>query len=469
MEGVTLKQMAEWLESPWSGSAALGRKKIRLCTDSREFKRGQVFWALKGPSFDGHAYVEECLAKGGLAAVVNKDWLAQNGKPVNVYVPVGDTGPALLKLAQRYAAGFALPKVAVTGSNGKTTTKDMIAAILRQAGPTLATEGNFNNHIGVPLTLFGLKKSHRYAVLELGMSHPGEIAPLAEAVAPRIAVVTNVGYAHLEAFGTREAIGEEKLSIQKGLVPGGTLILNLDDPILAKARAPRGGRLVTFGVERGQIRAADLTVDGQGCASFRVGRTRFRIPVPGRHNVYNALAAIAVGLQLRIPKGAMARALAGFVPSKYRMQLRKLGEVTVVEDCYNANPTSVRSALSSLADFKAKGRRIAVLGDMLELGPESAALHEETGRYAAEMGLDLVATFGSESRHLNRGAREKGMARTHAPHFLDFDLLAEEVARTLRPGDVLLVKGSRGMRLERLCERLKQQYRLGVLQAGGAR
>jgi UDP-N-acetylmuramoyl-tripeptide--D-alanyl-D-alanine ligase len=372
-------------------------------------------------------------------------------------------------LAQRYAAGFNCPKVAVTGSNGKTTTKDMIAAILRQAGPTLATEGNFNNHIGVPLTLFGLKKIHRHAVLELGMSHPGEIAPLSEIVAPRIAVITNVGYAHLEAFGTREAIGEEKLSIQKGLVSGGTLILNLDDPILAKARAPRGGRLVTFGIDRGQVRAQDLVMDGQGCASFKVGRTHFRIPVPGRHNVYNALAAIAVGIQLRIPKGAMAKALASFVPSKYRMQVRKLGEVTVIEDCYNANPTSVRSALSSLADFKVKGRRIAVLGDMLELGPQSEALHEEVGRYAAEMGLDRVVTFGAETRHLNRGARGKGMARTSTPHFQDLDLLVEEISGNLRAGDVMLIKGSRGMKMERLFESLKQKYTLGVLQAGEAR
>jgi UDP-N-acetylmuramoyl-tripeptide--D-alanyl-D-alanine ligase len=442
-----------------------GSKAVRLCTDSRALKSGQIFWALKGEKFDGHVFANESFTQGGYAAVVDEQWLLENGKPVNVYIPVKDTNLALLDLARAYAAKFRIPKIAVTGSNGKTTTKDMIARVLAKVGPTLSTQGNFNNQVGVPLTLFELKRSHKFAVIEMGTNHPGEIAPLSLCAKPSIAVVTNIGYSHLEHFGSKEKIREEKLTITAGFDPKGTLILNVDDPLLAEVRASARQKLVTFGIDRGQIRPADLAFDDDGCASFRIGRTKFKLQVPGRHNVYNALAAIAVGTQLRIPKALIAGALHAFTASKNRMQMKKLPGLTVLDDCYNANPSSMKSALSTLGGMRTSGRRVAVLGDMLELGPEGENLHREMGRYLVEMGVDELFTFGNLSRHINAGAREKGLPRGRAHHFSDFDLMTQELIRFLMAGDIVLVKASRGMKLERVFEFLKEKALAGGIRA----
>lgn len=439
-------------------------KTVRLCTDSRALKRGDVFWALKGEKFDGHAFANQAFTQGGYAAVVDEQWLLENGKPVNVYVPVKDTNLALLDLARAYAAKFRIPKIAVTGSNGKTTTKDMIARVLAKVGPTLSTQGNFNNQVGVPLTLFELKRAHRFAVIEMGTNHPGEIAPLSVCAKPAIAVVTNIGYSHLEHFGSREKIREEKLTITAGFDGKGTLILNVDDPLLSEVKASPRQKLLTFGIDRGQIRPADLVFDDDGCASFRIGRTHFRLQVPGRHNVYNALAAIAVATQLRIPKALIAEALGAFTASKNRMQVKKLPGLTVLDDCYNANPSSMKSALSTLGGYRA-GRHVAVLGDMLELGPDGDELHREMGQYLMEMGVDELFTFGTASRHINNGAREKGLPRARAHHFSDFDLMCGELLRSLAYGDVVLVKASRGMKLERVFEFLKVKAKAGELRA----
>ncbi len=456
-----LAEMAEMLEAQVVGKAR-GSKAVSLCTDSRALKKGQVFWALKGEKFDGHQFANQAFKSGGYAAVVDESWMQGNAIPVNVYVPVKDTNQALLDLARAYAAKFRIPKVAVTGSNGKTTTKDMISRVLAMVGPTLSTQGNFNNQVGVPLTLFELKSRHRFAVIEMGTNHPGEIAPLSICARPNIAVVTNIGYSHLEHFGSKEKIRDEKLTITAGFDPKGTLILNVDDPLLAKVKANSRQKLLTFGIDRGQIRPADLAFNDDGCASFRIGRTRFQLQVPGRHNVYNALAAIAVGVQLRIPKGDIASALKSFTASKNRMQLKKLAGITVLDDCYNANPSSMRSALTTLGGMRGAGRRVAVLGDMLELGPEGVSLHAEMGQYLVEMGVDELFTFGQLSRHINAGAREKGLPRQRAHHFSDFDLMAEELLRHLAPGDALLVKASRGMKLERVYEFLQAKAKAGA-------
>lgn len=461
---LTLRQLAALLETEVKGKPdpKTARRRVEICIDSRAMQAGMVFWALHGERFDGHAFVEQGFQMGGGAAVVNKEWMDQNGKPARVYIPVGDTQEALTALARSYAERFRIPKIAVTGSNGKTTTKDMIAAVLRKSGKVLATEGNFNNHVGLPLTLFGLRSQHRFAVLEMGMSNPGEIRKLSETARPGLAVVTNIGLAHLEGMGSREAIRDEKLSIIAGFPGGkGTLFLNVDDPMLCDFRAPAKTRVVTFGIQRGQVKPTDVRLDAEGCASFRIGRTQFRLPMPGLHNVYNALAAIAVGLHLRVPKADIAVALAGFTPPRNRMQIRHIHGVTVMDDCYNANPTSMRAGLATLAAQETSGRRVAVLGDMLELGADSARLHAEIGHYLVEMGVDELYTFGDASRHLNQAARSKGLPRRAAHHFSDFDLMMEELAAGLAPGDVVLVKASRSMRLERVSEALKQALRSG--------
>lgn len=459
---LSLREMADLLGATLQGKAR-GTKAVRLTTDSRAVKRGQVFWALKGEKFDGHKFANEIFGMGGYAAVVDQEWLNQNGKPVNVYVPVKDTNAALLALGRAYAAKFRIPKIAVTGSNGKTTTKDMIVRVLSQAGSTLGTQGNYNNHVGVPLTLFELKKTHRYAVIEMGTNHLGEIQVLSECAQPTMAVVTNIGDSHLEHFSTRERIRDEKLTIAAGLHGNGTLVLNVDDPMLSGVKANPRYKLITFGIDRGQIRPDGLAFGPDGCATFRIGRTQFRLQVPGRHNVYNALAAIAVGIHHRVPKARIAEALAGFTASKNRLQVKRLAGLTVIDDCYNANPSSTKSALATLGSIRTQGRRIAVLGDMLELGGEGDRLHKEIGHYLVEMGVDELFTFGSLSRHINQGARDKGLPRGRAHHFADFDLLCEELLKTVSSGDAVLVKASRGMRLERVFEFLKEKAKAGAL------
>jgi UDP-N-acetylmuramoyl-tripeptide--D-alanyl-D-alanine ligase len=463
--------MADMLGTAIQGKARAA-KRVSLCTDSRALKRGQVFWALKGEKFDGHKFANEVFGMGGYAAVVDQEWLEKNGRPVNVYVPVKDTNAALLALGRAYAAKFRIPKVAVTGSNGKTTTKDMIVRVLSQAGSTLGTQGNYNNHVGVPLTLFELKKTHKFAVIEMGMNHPGEIQVLSECAQPTVAVVTNIGDAHLEHFGSRERIRDEKLTITAGMhgkEGKGVLVLNVDDPLLSGTRATSRFKLLTYGIDRGQVRPDDLSFDAAGCASFRIGRTRFRLQVPGRHNVYNALAAIAVGIHHRIPKAKIAEALAGFTASKNRGQLKRIGGLTVLDDCYNANPSSTRTSLATLGGMRTQGRRIAVLGDMLELGEEGERLHKEVGNYLVEMGVDELFTFGNLSRHINQGARDKGMSRNRAHHFADFDLMCGELLKAVSAGDVVLVKASRGMRLERVFEFLKDKAKAGALRGTGER
>lgn len=456
-----LSELAQLLNSKVQGKIRTG-KKVSLCTDSRKLKRGDIFWALKGENFDGHVFANEVFKLGGYAAVVDEKWLKENGKAINVYVPVDDTNGALLRLGREYAAKFRIPKIAITGSNGKTTTKDMLAQVLNQVGPTLATQGNFNNQVGVPLTLFELKSKHKYAVIEMGTNHPGEIEPLSLCAQPNIAIMTNIGYSHIEHFGTKENICAEKLTITAGFQGKGTLILNVDDPLLAKIKASSKYKLLTFGIERGQIRPNDLSFNADGCASFKIGRTLFRLSVPGRHNVYNALAAIAVGTQLRIPKATIAKALQSFAASKNRMQVKKLLDLTVLDDCYNANPSSMRSALSTLGSVKTNGHRIAVLGDMLELGKDGPQLHEEIGQYLMEMGVDELFTFGNLSRHINSAARAKGLPRNRAHHFSDFDLMTAELKKSIQLGDVILVKASRGMKLERVYEFLKAETKSGV-------
>lgn len=465
---LNLGGMAKLLETAVVGKARAS-KAVTLCTDTRALKRGQVFWALKGEKFDGHKFANDIFAMGGYAAVVDQEWLEKNGKPVNVYVPVKDTNAALLSLGRGYAAGFRIPKVAVTGSNGKTTTKDMIVRVLSQSGPVLGTQGNYNNHVGVPLTLFELKKSHDFAVIEMGTNHPGEIQVLSECAQPTAAVITNIGDSHLEHFGTRERIRDEKLAITAGIQGKGVLILNVDDPLLSGVRANSRYKLLTFGIDRGQIRPDDLAFGPDGCASFRIGRTRFRLQVPGRHNVYNALAAIAVGIHHRVPKARIAEALAGFTASKNRLQVKRLGGLTVIDDCYNANPSSTRSALATLGSFQSQGRRIAVIGDMLELGAEGERLHREVGHYLVEMGVDELFTFGTLSRHVNQGARDKGLPRNRSHHFSDFELLCGELLNTVSAGDVVLVKASRGMRLERVFEFLKAKAKAGALRGSEER
>lgn len=338
----------------------------------------------------------------------------------------------------------------------------MTKAVLSQKFKTLATQGNFNNQVGVPLTLFRLKHTDEVAVVEMGTSGPNEIRPLSNATEPDFAIITNIGASHLEGLGSLEGVFREKMNIVSGLKKGGTLFVNADDPLLSKVRSTKNYKVKTFGIRRGILRPENLEFDEKACASFRIGRTQFHLDVPGIHNVYNALAAISVGISFRIPKAEIAKALEKFSSTGMRMEIRTARGFKIVSDCYNANPSSTKMALQTVGSFNAANRRIAVLGDMLELGEFSEKLHREIGEMLPESNFDYVFTFGNLSKKISEGALAKGMRKERTKHFDSLRELLVALSETVALGDVILVKGSRGMHLERVVEALSLMDGVGV-------
>ena len=426
------------------------KRKVNICLDSREKAKGVVFWPIKGTRFDAHKFVPQMEKDGALMSVVNKESVDQN--TITMYAPVDDTTKALLKLAKGYQRRFDVKKVAITGSNGKTTTKEMVKTVLSAKFNTHATQGNFNNHIGVPMTLFQLKKCHEAAVIEMGTSGPDEIRPLSLAVEPNVAVITNIGASHLERLGSLDGVFKEKITIKDGLVAGGTLIVNADDPRLCKVRKTRNMNVVTFGVRRGVIKPEKLKWNENACADFYIGRTHFVLNVPGTHNLYNALAAIAVGEAFRVPRTVIAGALASFRATNMRMEIRKGAGFKIVSDCYNANPSSTRMALQTIGNMDIRGSRIAVLGDMLELGKASKELHREIGALVPEMNFDLLLAVGKDAQEFVKGAKASGMNQVY--HFDSVQDVIEFLGDVVSEGDVVLVKGSRGMHMEQVVDAL---------------
>lgn len=446
-----IKEMLEILETQAVGvNARTLNRKVNICMDSRENAKGVVFWPIKGARFDAHQFVTQMEKDGALMSVVNKDALGI--ETFKMYAPVDDSTKALLKLAKGYQQKFKVKKVAITGSNGKTTTKEMVKAVLSAKFNTHATAGNYNNHIGVPMTLFQLKHSHEAAVVEMGTSGPDEIRPLSMATEPDVAVITNIGASHLERLGDLDGVFKEKITITAGLKKGGTLIVNADDSRLCKVKSTKNMKVVTFGMRRGIVKPEKLNWNENACADFYVGRTHFVLNVPGTHNLYNALAAIAVGEAFRISKTEIAKALAGFRSTNMRMELKKANGFKIISDCYNANPSSTKMALQTIGNMDIQGKRIAVLGDMLELGKESASLHAQIGALVPEMNFDLLLTIGKDARNYVKGAKSYGMKAVF--HFDSIQDIIDFLKDTVSEGDVLLVKGSRGMHMEQVVDAL---------------
>jgi UDP-N-acetylmuramoyl-tripeptide--D-alanyl-D-alanine ligase len=434
--------------------------------DSRTCAPGDVFFAIRGPRLDGHGFVADALARGAAAAVVSRfpiEATVGQGVPL---VLVEDTTRALQRLAAFHRKRWPIPVVAVTGSNGKTTTKELCAAVLGERFRVLKAGGSFNNQWGVPLTLLGLAATHEAAVLELGMNAFGEIAALAQLARPQVGVVTMIAPAHLEGVGSLEGVQKAKGELVQAIPADGTVVLNADDPlVLALARHARG-RILTYG----QAPAADVRLAGirpvPGGLDFELAtdgqRVDVRLPLSGRHNAWNAAAAAAVGLALGVPLAGVATGLGRAVPVKGRLVWREAGGVRVLDDTYNANPVSLRAALDALRDAASGGRLWVVFGDMLELGPASDAAHAEAGCWIAGLPATGLATAGTASRATAAAAARAGcgdVAACPTP-----EEAAVHVAGRLRTGDVVLVKGSRGMRMERAVEAL-----LGRLGAGAVR
>jgi UDP-N-acetylmuramoyl-tripeptide--D-alanyl-D-alanine ligase len=446
----------------WTGAppAALAG----VSTDTRALAAGALFVALRGERFDAHDFLAEAAARGAAAAVVTALRQAQGGRPYAGPMPlleVPDTLVALGAIARHHRERFDLPVVGVTGSNGKTTTREMLAAILARRGPVLRSEGNLNNEVGVPLTLLGLGPQHRHAVIEMGMSHPGEIARLAAMARPQVGVVTLAAPAHLAGLGSVEAVADAKAVLYQGLPPGGVAVANADDPRMLDRAEASGRRLITFSAgpeRRGDVAVLEVS---QGAGGLRfvlsVGNRALPVHVPalvGAHNAANAAAAAAAAVALGVPDRDVVEGLREVRPVGRRLRLETLPSgLALLDDCYNANPASMRAALATLAALSGGRRPAAVLGDMLELGAAEAEAHRALGEEAARAGVRLLAAFGPASRGTAEAARAAGLPAFHTE---DPDQLSAWARAQLDPGDLLLVKGSRGMRLERLVEALRR-------------
>jgi len=413
--------------------------------DSRTVSPGDLFFALRGPNHDAHQYVPQVLAAGAAGVVVDHD-VADHRALI-----VRDTLAALQQVASRARSQFAGKVVGVTGSAGKTTTKDVIAALLSTKLKTGKTVGNFNNHVGLPLSILRLPQDAEVAVLELGMNHGGEIRDLSAISRHSIAVVTNVGPAHIENFESIEGIAAAKRELVEALPSDGVAVLNADDPLVAKFRDAHAGRTVTYGIDQpANVRAVDL----QG-SRFRVDGVEFESPLAGRHNVLNVLAGIAVAREFGIATASLADAVRGLAVGNMRGERIVHNGMVLWNDCYNANPNAMKAMIDVLRDtVDAPGRRIAVLGEMLELGHAAEALHREVGTYAAMSGISVLLGVRGAARYFVDAAKDAGVLNGAAYLFFETPEEAGEYLRTIaRQGDAILFKGSRGTRVERALQR----------------
>ena len=436
-----------------------------ISIDSRTVREGNLFVAIGGERFDGHQFVKQAVRKGAEAAVVAKDrmqTISQETLNAAAVVVVEDTKKALRDAAAWHRRKFDLPTVAVTGTNGKTTTKEMIADVLSSQFRVVRSPQSYNNLIGVPLTLFRLSRRSEALVLELGMSEPGEIGVLTQTANPSVGVITNVGPAHLESMQSVERIARAKFELLENMASPKTFVLNADDPILAKRMKERkpGEQVLSFGIEKeADFRADRISLNQDGCISFRVnGNLTLNLLLLGRHNVYNALAAFAVGSLLGVDPQKIKGKLERYTPSQLRMELVHLRDVRVINDSYNANPVSMQGALETLREMETQGRRIAVLADMLELGEKARDFHRGVGRKAAELGVDLLLVVGNLARQMAQGAREAGMNRNKVEVFENNQQLSHYLLENLKGGDLVLVKGSRRMKTEEVVTSLKSLY-----------
>jgi UDP-N-acetylmuramoyl-tripeptide--D-alanyl-D-alanine ligase len=456
MEPRTLENIAQVMEGELlNGSSA--HSITRLCIDSRQVDTGDLFLALPGERYDGHAYLAEAARRGAAAVVAERGKLPPgfNACPA---IMVDNTRRALGRLGAACRRAFDLSVVAVGGSNGKTTTKELLASVLRQKMATLWSEASFNNDVGVPLTLLRLEPSHQAAVLEAGTNHPGELMPLLQMMSPRFGVVTNIGREHLEFFHDLVGVVREEGSIGECLPPDGVLFLNGDNPwseILARRTR---ARVVLVGLDRGNdCVARNVRVDENG-ASFWVDcrypalSGEYRIKLLGRHQVTNALLALTVGAEMGLQRAEIQDGLLACVPAKMRLQMSSPGGIGILDDSYNANADSMLAALQTLRELPCAGRRVAVLGDMAEQGECSRAAHFEVGRRAAASRLDHLFAIGRRGCEIAAAARSRGLKSVVEIDEVEPAALA--VKEFARPGDVVLVKASRSMRLERITELL---------------
>ncbi len=425
-----------------------------VCTDSRAITSGCLFVALEGERFDGHDYIKSALQKGACAAIAHKKGDYDSDRVIYVE----NTLRAFMDIGGLYREKFSPKIVAVTGSVGKTTTKEMIWCVLSSEFNTLKTEGNLNNEIGLPKTLLRLNNSVEAAVIEMGMTNMGEISDLTHITKPDAAVITSIGVSHIENLGSRENILKAKLEVTEGLPKGAPLILNVDNDLLCNVKMS-DYNVIGYALhnEKADIRAVDVCEnlsDTRFSILYKNEKYEAYIPCVGEHNVLDALAGFAVGVIFGIEPKRAAQALARYAPSGMRQKIVDKGDFTIVEDCYNASPDSMFAALKTLSNMECKGKKIAVLADMLELGDYSQTAHSSVGEAAAKEKIDLVLAYGDESRYIIKAALEN---KTDAEFFEDKNALFERVVKECNGGNIIWFKGSRGMKLEEIINRIYEE------------
>ena len=441
MKKISLKKIAEILGAAYTGEDIFIEN---VSTDTRTIEPGCLFIAIEGERFDAHAFAAAAAEKGAAALVCHK--------PVDCDVPVlyvEDTRKAYLDIAGYYRSLFSIPLVGITGSVGKTTTKEFVALALSAKYHTLKTEGNFNNDIGMPKTLLRLEQEHEAAVIEMGMNHFGEISLLTRAAKPTMGVITNIGVSHIENLGSREGILKAKLEILEGMEPTAPLLLNADNDLLGTVHL-ENRKVYYFGIhgEKADFKAENIHMSTDAAAftvTYPGGKQAVTIPVVGEHNVLNAVCAFAVGILNGIEAQAIADKLKEYVPAGRRQKMVECGTFTVIEDCYNASPDSMRAAIGTLSAMPA-AKKIAVLADMLELGAFSEQMHREVGTLCAQSGIDVLLAYGADAKYYCEAAKAGGMR--YVKHFENKQSLLEALLEEINTNSAVLFKGSHGMHLE---------------------
>lgn len=453
MKNMTLGKIEKACGGRFSG----GNKDVRItgaAMDSRQVEKGFLFFAIKGERVDGHDFIPQVMEKGAACAVCEKEPAVSCP-----YILVKDVRQAMQDIAAFYRAGLSIPVVGITGSVGKTSAKEFIAAVLAQKYNVLKTQGNYNNELGVPLTLLRIKEEHEAAVIEMGINHFGEMHRLSRMVMPDLVVMTNIGDCHLEALGSREGILKAKSEIFDFLKEDGTVIINGDDCLLSTIGEVHGKEPVTFGKNKNNAcYATNIRTNGifGTKAEIHMGGSCFSVEIPlsGEHMVYNALAAAAVGETLGLSVEEIKAGISSVQPTEGRSNLIKCGDMVIIDDCYNANPLSMRAAIDLLS--QADTRKVAVLGDMFELGKDEEKLHGEVGRYAAKCSIDVMICVGKLSEHMAKEAKENASAGCNVYYYPEKEMLLQELDHLLKPGDTVLVKASHGMGFSKIVEKLRQ-------------
>ncbi len=450
-----------------SGSAARPPRGVSI--DSRTLEAGQCFCAIRGPRFDGHDFIEAALDRGARWIIHQRQWTPEKlgAKAAQAFfLGVRDTDRALGQLGAHVRRKWGGPLVAITGSMGKTTTRRFAAVLLSQKYSVLESSGNLNNQYGVPLSLLRLEPQHQIAVLELGMSHPGEIGQLAALCRPEVGVITNVAPVHLEFFPDLAAIAAAKGEILEHLPDRAWLIFNADDPRVAELAARHAGRKLSFSLKQpADIWVRDIQIETVHCMRFTLGlpgrRLDSQLPFAGRHYLYDLAAAAAVAVACDLAGHQLEAAISQLEVEPLRGRIHQItppggGTATLWDDSYNSNPEAVRSVLETFAELRGYARKILILGEMRELGEASPELHRQVGALAAQSDADLLITVGAQAAQIGAGASESGLENDRIRHFPDSREAARQLAGLVRPGDLVLCKGSRGIRLERVVQRLTQ-------------